>query len=208
MVAEIVTMCEIIRQAWPDGRTLVAELIYRLDEQGQVQSNTLAEHQRAALQALVDYRSATSRGAGRSQLSEALPEESLLYDSLCQTLLLAEQRVKYAALDLVRTVHEPFALFLDVAFALEIKEDGSGLVEVTETGPDGTTLHTLYALALSSQAEIVQAFSPCGEYSSNHQFQQKGWHADERKRCADFSGQGLRGWQKVGLGYWLAESEV
>lgn len=71
--------------------------------------------------------------------------------------------------------------------AIEVLEDGAGLVEVSDTGPNWTNRYTLYILALAPEIELLQAYTPFGEHCINHHFHAGPiWESDDTGQFDDF----------------------
>lgn len=197
---DVPTLYEVSTLPWPGCGSLVQEFCYRVDSLGQVVvGQGWNEEAQAALQALVDYRGPEVRTPGRgNSLEEATEEESRLALVLALALLSPEQRQEYhrqeeqearfeQALALVREAHQPVSF--DPVFTLggvvEL-EDGTGLVEVADAGPNWTFRFTQYILALALDISILQAYTPCGEHSFNRHFQITEKAPDESHQFPDF----------------------
>ena len=186
MEEETTTFYEVNRLPWPGGGHWVQELIYRVDNAGQVVRNaTLSQEQHAALQALVDYRGPEARQARGNSLEEISSDspEARLSLALALALLSPEKRQEYDQLQaqearqetaraLVEEAHKPVCFDLSFYIGeIDVLEDGAGLVEVIETGPNWTYRYTLYHLALAPEMSILEAYTPIGEHSINRHFQ-------------------------------------
>lgn len=209
MMEEDITFYEVNRLPWPGSDSdLVQEFIYRVNAAGQVLPGKWNEEERAALQALVDYRGPEARKPRRgNSLEEATEEESRLFHALALAMLSPEQRQEYhqaqeretrieAACALVKDAHKPVCF--DPGFyigEIEMLEDGTGLVEVSDTGPNWTHRYTLYILALAPELSILQAYTPFGEHCINHHFQITEKSPDDSNQFDNFSTTLARIWR-------------
>lgn len=191
------TYLEIVRLGWPTGETLVTELIYHLDQAGQLLPNSKwTEQERAALQALIDYRKPREQPGRGNSLEVMSEEETALHHALSLALLTPAQRQEYDTLTLVNETHLPIALQSDFCLAdTERLEDGTVLVTIYETGPNWTTRTTLYILALTPEISVLQAYSPWGELSFNHRFYAQQWAPDDSHEYYDFPAVIARMWE-------------
>lgn len=215
---KIAVFYEVYHLPWPDGGSLVQEFSYRVDgDTGQVLPGQMwNEEAQAALQALVDYRGPEALKPGRgNELSEATEEESRLSLVLGLAMLSPERRKEYhqaqkeearfeAAHALVREAHQPVSLTSDFDIGdLVALEDGTGLIEVMDDGPNWTARYTLYVLALAPDISILQVYTPCGEHSFNRHFQITEKAPDESHQFPDFSATLAHLWR--GLDWFLIE---
>ena len=219
---EAITFYEVYRLPWPltGGETdLVQEWIYHVDAAGQVLPDKWNEEERAALQALVDLRGPEARKPGRGNSLEEISADSpeaRLSLAVALAMLSPEQRQAYHARqeqekrieyarELVRAAHKPVSF--DPQFfmsEIEKQEDGTGLVEVMESGPNWTARYTMYILALEPELSILQAYTSFGEYSFNRHFQITEWTPDESNLFDDFPGELARIWRDCAS--WLASA--
>lgn len=216
MVEEPTAFYEVYRLPWPltGGETdLVQEWIYHVNAAGQVLPGKWNEEERAALQALVDYRGPEARKPGRGNSLEEISSDSpeaRLSLAVALAMLSPEQRQAYHARQeqekrieyargLVRAAHQPVCF--DAGFSMgpiEEQDDGTGLVEVSDTGPNWTNRYTLYILALSpniEEIEILQVYTPFGEHCFNHHFQITEKSPDDSGLFDDFSATLARIWR-------------
>jgi hypothetical protein len=215
MEDDTTTFYEVHRLPWPltEGETdLVQEWIYHIDAAGQVLPGKWTDEQRAALQALIDLRGPEARKPGRgnslteisfdspeAQLSHAValamlsPEERQAYHARQEQ----EKRIEHARA-LIREAHKPVSIANFDIGPIDEQGDGTGLVEVTEPGPNWTNRYTLYILALSENTDeirILQAYTPYGENCINRSFQAEVYaYPDESGQHNDFIGHLLYQW--------------
>lgn len=214
---EAITFYEVNRLPWPMSDVdLVQEFFYRVDAAGRLLPGQMwNEEAHAALQALIDYRGPEALKPGRgNSLEEETEEESRLSHALALAMLSPEKRQEYHQLqeqearieyarELVRAAHKPVSF--DPQFfmsEIEKQEDGTGLIEVMETGPNWTARYTMYILALEPEISILQAYTSFGEYSFNHHFQTTEWTPDESNQFDDFPALLARIWRDCAS--WLA----
>lgn len=223
MEEDTTTFYEVYRLPWPlSDSELVQEYVYHVDAAGQVLPGKWTEEQRAALQALADLRGPEARKPGRgnslSEISADSPEARLSL-ALALAMLSPEERQAYHARQaqekrieyargLVRAAHQPVCF--DAGFSMgpiEEQDDGTGLVEVSDTGPNWTNRYTLYILALApdiEKIEILQAYTPFGEHCFNHHFQVTEKAPDESNQFDNFPATLARIWRGLD---WLANHD-
>lgn len=216
MDEETTTFYEVYRLPWPlteSATDLVQEWIYHVDAAGRVLPGQRSEEAQAALQALVDYRGPEARKPGRGNSLEEISSDSpeaRLSLAVALAMLSSEKRQEYHQLQaqeariekarhLVKEAHEPicFETGFDLG-PIEVQDDGTGLVEVSDTGPNWTNRYTLYILALApdiEEIEILSAYTPFGEHSFNRHFQTTEKYPDDSNQFDNFPGFLARMWR-------------
>ncbi len=172
----------------------------------------------------MDYRGPEARKPGRGnsleEISSDSPEARL---SLAVALAMLspehrqayharqeqEKRIEYAR-GLIREAHQPVCINSFDIGPIDVQDDGTGLVEVSEPGPNWTNRYTLYILALAPEIEkirILQAYTPFGEHCTNQPFiREVDCYPDESGLYSDFIGHLLyQWWQEVPN--WLKEPD-
>lgn len=194
-----VTCLEVIHDRLPNGRTLVTELVYRLDNSRQIVPGTkLTSEQTVCLQALLDYRKPQEQRG--NSLEEMDPTESKLFDALALALRGPELQRELQAFEMVLEAHKPVCFNEDRlpgCISDPEQEEELMIIHVDEHGPNWSNRNTIYHLALEPEMYIISAFSPCGEHSFNHHFQQEEWYPDESGCFYDFPGFLARLWSDL-----------